>query len=215
MTEDRKAAPERREAVWLGELIRSRRRGRFSLEALAKRAGISSGLLSEIERGKGNPSYFTLLKLAEALGMDPAEFFRFNAETGDGRVVRAAARQLNLLPDGHYVEFLSPRLDLPTVMWKFVHPPGNDYRDKPYHLVAEIALVVIRGKILIRIQNRRDLPPEDILLEEGDAIRVEAGVDYGVCNPGDEDAEVIAASSSVPVSLSHLSLIWAADPDVL
>ena len=36
---------------------------------------------------------------------------------------------------------LSPRLDLPTVMWKFVHPPGNDYREKPYHLVAEIALV--------------------------------------------------------------------------
>ena len=213
MTEDRKAAPERQEAVWLGELIRARRQGRFSLEALAKRAGISSGLLSELERGKGNPSYFTLLKLAEALSMDPAEFFRFNAETGDGRVVRAASRQLNLLPDGHYVEFLSPRLDLPTVMWKFVHPPGNDYRERPYRLVAEMAMIVIRGKILIRIQSRRDLGLDDLTLEEGDAIRVEAGVGYGVCNPGDEDAEVIAASSAVPVSLSHLQLTWAADAE--
>jgi len=200
MAADRESVPDRQEAVWLGELIRMRRLGRFSLEALARRSGVSSGLLSEIERGKGNPSYFTLLKLAEALDMEPSEFFRVNAGTGDDRVVRAAGRQRVSYPDGRYTELLSPRPDLPTVMWKAVYPAGADYRESPFTIVAESALVVIRGRILARIQDRRD-----ICLEEGDAIRLEAGVRYGGYNPGEGVAELIGASSGPPFSISHLS----------
>lgn len=200
MTADPETVPGRQEAVWLGALIRARRRGRFSLEALARRSGVSSGLLSEIERGKGNPSYFTLLKLAEALDMEPAEFFRPTAGPGDDRVVRAASRQRVSFPDGHYVELLSPRLDLPTVMWKVVYLPGTDFRENPLTIVAETAVLVIRGRILARFQGRRD-----ICLEEGDAFRLEAGVAYGGCNPGDDVAELIGASSRSPFSISHLS----------
>src|SRR2546429_5812035 len=37
-------------------LFRSeRRKGRMTVEELAARAGVSSGLISQIERGKGNP----------------------------------------------------------------------------------------------------------------------------------------------------------------
>jgi transcriptional regulator with XRE-family HTH domain len=208
MTAERETAPGRQEAVWLGELIRERRRGRFSIEALARRAGISSGLLSEIERGKGNPSYFTLLKLAEALDMEPAQFFRVNGDTGGDRVIRAASPLRISFPDGHHMEILSPRLDLPTVMWKVVYPPGIDYRDHPFTMPAEMALVVIRGTIVARIQGH-----PDIRLEEGDAMRLQEGDLHGSCNPGDETAEVVWASSVPPFSMSHLSLSWAAEPD--
>jgi transcriptional regulator with XRE-family HTH domain len=205
MTADPETVPERQEAVWLGELIRSRRRG-LSLDELARRSGVSSGLLSQIERGKGNPSYFTLLKLAQALDMEPTEFFRPSDGTGDDRVVRAASRQRMLFPDGHYTEILSPRSDVPTVMWKVVYPPGTDYRENPFLTVDEMAIVVIRGRILARIQGSRD-----ICLDEGDAMRVKTGELYGACNPGDDDAELIGASSILPFSISHLSLSWAAD----
>jgi transcriptional regulator with XRE-family HTH domain len=193
MASSKEALLERQEAVWLGELIRTRRRGRFSLETLARRSGISAGLLSEIERGKGNPSYFTLLKLADALDMEPAEFFRFDSDASrDEHLVRVADRQRMSFPDGRYIEVLSPRLDLPTVMWKSVYPPGLDNRKQPYTIVAETSLVVVRGKILAEFQGR------EVCLEGGDAVRLEAGVRYGVCNPGDNTAETIEASSMSP-----------------
>ena len=132
--------------------------------------------------------------------MEPSEFFRVNAGTGDDPVVRAAGRQRVSYPDGRYTELLSPRLDLPTVMWKTVYPPGADYRESPFTIVAETALVVIRGRILARTQGR-----PDICLEEGDAIRLETGVRYGGYNPGGDVAELIGASAGPPFSTSHLT----------
>ncbi len=51
----------------LGKLIRLARGERYSLDALAARSGVSAGLLSQIERGIGNPSFQTLLRVAHAL----------------------------------------------------------------------------------------------------------------------------------------------------
>jgi transcriptional regulator with XRE-family HTH domain len=192
VTAEQDSAPERQEAVRLGEFIRTRRRHRFSLEALARRSGISAGLLSEIERGKGNPSYFTLIKLAVALDMEPAEFFRPRSSNRDEHIVRVADHQRMSFPDGHYIEILSPRLDLPTVMWKAVYPPGTDNRSMPFTIGTETALVVLRGRITATFQGR------DIFLEEGDAIRLEAGVRYGAGNLGESVAELLGASSTSP-----------------
>lgn len=195
MTSDQeKAAPERREAAWLGELIRTRRRGRFSLEALARRSGVSAGLLSEIERGKGNPSYFTLLKLADALDMEPTEFFRDSADQQyrDEHLVRAAALQRMSFPDGWYLEVLSPRLDVATVMWRSVYPPGTDTRKQPPKIPAETCMVIIQGRLLAEFQGRREH------LEQGDALRIEAGTHFGVYNSGSDAAESIAASAMPP-----------------
>jgi transcriptional regulator with XRE-family HTH domain len=193
MRAERDDAPERQEAAWLGELIRTRRRGRFSLESLARRSGVSAGLLSEIERGMGNPSYITLLKLADALEMEPAEFFRASAsQYCDDHLVRVADRQRMSFPDGRYIEVLSPRLDLATVMWRSVYPPGTDNRKQPSAVPAETCLVVTRGRILVEFQGRSDT------LEEGDSLRLEAGVLFGVFNPGSDAAESVAASTMPP-----------------
>lgn len=39
------------------------------MEGLSQRADVSFGLVSQLERGQGNPSFVTLSKLAEALGV--------------------------------------------------------------------------------------------------------------------------------------------------
>src|ERR1700760_2093438 len=56
----------------LGRLIRLARGERYSLDALAARSGVSAGLLSQIERGIGNPSFQTLLPVAPALDIPVA-----------------------------------------------------------------------------------------------------------------------------------------------
>lgn len=59
--------PDARPSVALGAAVRRLRRGRFTLAQLAERSGVSVGLLSLIERGRGNPSINTLASIADAL----------------------------------------------------------------------------------------------------------------------------------------------------
>lgn len=56
----------------VGAAIRRARTGRYSLAELARRSRTSVGVLSLIERGKGNPSFETLARVADALGMSLA-----------------------------------------------------------------------------------------------------------------------------------------------
>jgi transcriptional regulator with XRE-family HTH domain len=59
--------PQARPSVALGAAVRRTRLGRFTLAQLAERSGVSVGLLSLIERGRGNPSINTLAAIADAL----------------------------------------------------------------------------------------------------------------------------------------------------
>jgi transcriptional regulator with XRE-family HTH domain len=70
----------RDEVERLGRLIRSARGERYSLEALAARSGVSAGLLSQIERGIGNPSFQTLLRVAHALDIPVSKLLTGGAE---------------------------------------------------------------------------------------------------------------------------------------
>jgi transcriptional regulator with XRE-family HTH domain len=62
------------ELIALGVVIRRLRRARhLSIEALARKTGMSSGHLGVVERGHGNPRMATLCDLAEALGVTFAQ----------------------------------------------------------------------------------------------------------------------------------------------
>lgn len=64
----------------------------FSIRALAERANISSSVISEVERGKTEPSISTLKRLAGALGTGITYFFTTPSQA-NGRVIRASARK--------------------------------------------------------------------------------------------------------------------------
>ena len=58
----------------LGQRLREARSGRFTVKELAAAAGVSAGLISEVERGQGNPSFRTLYRISQALDL----LHRFN-----------------------------------------------------------------------------------------------------------------------------------------
>jgi transcriptional regulator with XRE-family HTH domain len=68
----------------VGAVIRQARAGRYSLAELARRSRTSVGVLSLIERGKGNPSFETLARIADALEVSLASLI----EGGTGAAVR-------------------------------------------------------------------------------------------------------------------------------
>lgn len=58
-----------RPSAAIGAVIRRHRTGRYTIAELAQRSGVSSGLLSLVERGRGNPSIETLQRIAAALDL--------------------------------------------------------------------------------------------------------------------------------------------------
>jgi transcriptional regulator with XRE-family HTH domain len=74
--------PEARPSVALGAAVRRLRQGRFTLAQLAERSGVSVGLLSLIERGRGNPSINTLAGIAEALDVSLPDLVAAAVEEG-------------------------------------------------------------------------------------------------------------------------------------
>src|SRR5438445_9848694 len=94
----------------LGELLRTARQGTFTIGELARRSGVSSGRISQIERGLANPSFQTLWKLATALEIPLGSFFQGPAAE-PRMVVRRGERKRLVVPHDELVyELLTPDL---------------------------------------------------------------------------------------------------------
>src|SRR5690348_11711962 len=70
-----------------GRLEAWRREHRYSIRGLAEAAGVSASLVSDVERGKVEPSISTLKRLADAMGTTLTYFFSEPADP-TSRVVR-------------------------------------------------------------------------------------------------------------------------------
>src|ERR1700686_4525674 len=69
----------------LGAKLRHLRTAReWTIAQLAEQAGVSSGLISQIERGNSNPSIKTLQRLRAALGVNLWEFLDDRASIASG-----------------------------------------------------------------------------------------------------------------------------------
>jgi transcriptional regulator with XRE-family HTH domain len=83
------------ETVELGVRIRRLREERgLRLEDVARRAGYTKGFLSKIENGRASPPIATLMRVAQALQIDPGVFF----SEGSGKAADANAT-VHVKPD--------------------------------------------------------------------------------------------------------------------
>jgi transcriptional regulator with XRE-family HTH domain len=80
--------------ITIGARLRGLRKAhRYSIRRLAQAAGVSASLVSDIERGKVEPSISTLKRLATTLGTTLAYFFT-EPSNPEGRVIRASERSV-------------------------------------------------------------------------------------------------------------------------
>src|SRR5678815_5271322 len=76
----------------IGErLAELRKEHRYSIRGLALKAGVSASLVSDVEKGKVEPSISTLKRLATAMGTTITYFFTEQSGASN-RVVRAHER---------------------------------------------------------------------------------------------------------------------------
>ena len=175
------------EIATFGIRLRQLRRSRkLSLEDLAGRTGLSAGLLSQLERGIGNPSFVTLMRLAQALDVQPGYFF---PDTEGSRCIvrKARRRRIHFEMPGLTYELLTPDLSWRLeVLWaKF--EPGVATAEAPYSHEGEECVWLIRGLLEAHVGDRT------FLLHEGDSITFDCTVPHWYHNPGPDAAETYSA----------------------
>ena len=163
---DSRSAAGRQVGGVLGEKIARERALRgLSLDELAQRASVSSGLLSQLERGIGNPSLSTVLAIADAFDLPVGTFFE-GPPSGDRLVVRRENRlRLALSENDLIYELLVPDLRGSLAMMHIELPPGFSNERRPWQHQGEECVFVLDGDLETHIGDR------DFELRAGDSTR--------------------------------------------
>ncbi|GIU93198.1 MAG: DNA-binding protein [Acidimicrobiia bacterium] len=140
-------------AARLGQAIRAQRAGRFSIHELAKAAGVSVGVLSQIEQGRGNPSFKTLQKIAQALGIRIGDLVEAATDESPGPMVvrRHERMRLQFGSEGLVYELLTPNLRGRLEMLQTSIPPGFSNRDNPFQHDGEECVLVLEGNLYVSV----------------------------------------------------------------
>ncbi len=171
----------------VGALVRRLRvEAHLSLASLAASAELSPGLLSQIERGIGNPSFTTLIKLAHALEVPVGRFFVSEKKTG--ALVRAGEHPRLLLAEANLVyELLTPSIDGKLAMIRAQIAAGWSNESEPYLHEGEECVMLTRGELRISVGG------DMYVLGEGDSLTYDPGQPHWYHNATEHDAELIGS----------------------
>lgn len=173
----------------IGAVIRDRRKGRYTVKQLAAASGVSIGVLSEVERGLGNPSYKTLHKIAEALDIQIGELVDDAAgRHSSSGVVRAAERtRLQFGSEGLVYELLTPGLRGRLEMLQTRIPAGFDNLTNPFRHDGEECVLVVEGHLHVTLAGKTHE------LATGDAITYDASQLHAWENRTKDEALIVGA----------------------
>ncbi|RJQ76694.1 cupin domain-containing protein [Pseudonocardiaceae bacterium YIM PH 21723] len=168
----------------IGVKVRALRKERaLSVERLSELAGLSTGIISQIERGKGNPSFVTLVQLAHGLDISIARLLP--TEEHSSPVVRKSERRRldghGLSSEGHACyELLTPDVEGALEATWVETPPGHDTSATPYSHRGEEFGIVLSGEKDVYLDGVRHH------LEAGDSIRYASTIPHWYVNNGSE-----------------------------
>ncbi|MCP1337082.1 cupin domain-containing protein [Futiania mangrovi] len=169
----------------LGALMRQARKDRgLSMHVVATKAGLSVGLISQIERGLTSPSIRSLRLLADAIGVPVESFFTdvqpdVSVDEEAQFIVRPANRRLlDLRRAGITMQITTPRTRGDLQMFLTEIEPGAYSGPELDTHDGEEAGVVMAGQLDLWLGEKR------FHLFEGDAFRYRASTPHRYGNPG-------------------------------
>jgi len=181
--------PEATLVAGLGRAIKAARLDKgLTVERLGRHAGVSAGLISQLERGLGNPSFLTLQRLAEALEL-PFGYFMQGPQSQAGMVVRAGERKRLIVPHPTEIvhELLTPDLRGSLEVLRTSVPAGWSNEAQPFHHPGEECVHVLQGTLQVTVGNA------SFDLAEGDSITYDSATVHWYTNPTEEPALIIGA----------------------
>ncbi len=163
----------------VGKRIREIRKSRrLTLKAVADCAKVTPSLISQLERGKANPSLGVLNLIAGCLEVGVASLLESHEQGGIRSPVLHKKDRKTLLTENGRLQLLSKQYDLNCEFvlneWTPSRPSG---REKVTHVGVECGYV-IQGKLTV------ELGEEIYTLVAGDSITFPSTVPHRLFNPG-------------------------------
>lgn len=151
----------------LGRNVRGHRtRMAWTLEDLAARAGVSKGMLLQVEQARTNPSVATICRLATALGVSIASLVEA-PEVPGARVVRAE-EGVTLWTGGHAGSaarlMVGSGTSQQVELWDVRMVAGDGYSSEGHPTGTRELLLVIEGELTLELDG------DPHLVCAGDAI---------------------------------------------
>jgi len=178
-------------------LQRLRQERDLTLEELAKRSDVSTGMLSQIERGLGNPSVLTLHKIAQAMQV-PMSYFLAGVDRGDG-VVHPNSRKRLTLPSSASLktadlvyELLCPDLTGSLEMLWIEYGAGASTEEAPFVHQGEECGLVLRGRLEVHTGD------QVYSLAAGDSVYLSSSIPHWFRNPDAEKDAILVWAITPP-----------------
>ncbi len=174
----------------VGERLRLRRQMRgLSLKQVADPAGISVGMLSQVERGLATPSIKTLRAICAAMDMPVNWLFHRDDSQGDLAteyiVPRDARRSLTYHDGALTKELLTPDTQPQIQMLRFVLKPGSNSGEAYNNTEGGKCGIVLSGTLGLELNGT------EFIINEGDSFAFPAIMMVRFWAIGSEPCEVI------------------------
>ena len=169
----------------------------FTLDALAARAGVSRGMIIQIEQARTNPSVGITVKLADALGVSITTLLDYE-QGSHVRLVppEQAVRMWSTKAGSSTTLLVGTEARGPFELWAWKLMPGEG-SDSDAHPPGTMELLhVAAGELTLLVDGAEHLVPA------GSAVSFEANVPHGYHNKG---AEPVEMTMSVSVPPAHAS----------
>ena len=179
------------ENLKIGKKISEYRRvHNLTIKEFSELTNLSSALLSQLERGMGNPSLSALQSIASALNVSLSSLFEEDV-TNESLILRREDRKTIYNPDQKHVlyDVLTPSPINSTVELLLMNLSANTYGNYSTHIEEELAFI-LEGEVYIIFNDE-----EEFLLREGDTIRILPNREHKFRNSTDKDVKVLFIKS--------------------
>ncbi|MFV0131011.1 helix-turn-helix domain-containing protein [Streptomyces sp. HMX112] len=174
-------------------LKRLRKERGFTLDALAARAGVSRGMIIQIEQARTNPSVGTTVKIADALGVSITALLDFEQGPQVRLVPREqAVRMWSTAGGSHTTLLVGAEARGPLELWSWTLMPG-DASDSDAHPDGTTELLhVTAGELTLVVAGAEHRVPA------GTSAAFASDVPHAYRNDGAETVEMTMAVSVPP-----------------
>ena len=157
-----------------------RKQHQLTLEQLAAASGVSRSMLSQIERGKANPTLAVTFRIAQAFGISIGELVDEPGAGNTIEVIRGSdPGNLFRADEDCRIRTLSPLHMERNVEFYEIHlSPGAELRSAAHFQGTRELLTVTRGEARVESGDSRQS------IGAGDSVHYRADVDHCIANTG-------------------------------
>ncbi len=168
----------------IGRRIKKVREGKhMTLKNVEAKAGISATHVSEIERGKTSPTIGALIRIAEALGKDPAYFIESEELPDVSFIALEDRKEIELERAPGKMEMLTNSIPSGKINAKLISLAPNESGNIIMHSHnCDEAAEVLQGNISFKVEG------ETYELCPGDSIYIVANQEHGYANLSTEES---------------------------